>query len=44
MNYAPQGRTDAELLWFRRRGFLAAAAAWTGSGWLDSYGAPAQPG
>jgi hypothetical protein len=27
-----QGRTEAEVLWFRRRGFLRAAAAWTGMG------------
>lgn len=27
-----QGRTEAELLWFRRRGFLQAAAAWTAMG------------
>jgi FecR protein len=27
-----QGRTEAELLWFRRRSFLQAAAAWTGMG------------
>jgi hypothetical protein len=27
-----QGRTEAELLWFRRRGFLQAAAAWTAAG------------
>jgi hypothetical protein len=27
-----QGRTDSEVLWFRRRGFLRAAAAWTGAG------------
>jgi hypothetical protein len=27
-----QGRTDRELLWFRRRSLLAAAAAWTGLG------------
>ena len=26
------GRTDAELLWFQRRGFLKAAAAWTAMG------------
>ncbi len=26
------GRTEAELLWFRRRGFLQAAAAWAASG------------
>lgn len=27
-----QGRTEAEILWFRRRGFLQAAAAWTAAG------------
>lgn len=27
-----QGRTEREVLWFRRRGFLQAAAAWTGAG------------
>jgi hypothetical protein len=27
-----QGRTEAEILWFRRRGFLQAAAAWTTAG------------
>ena len=27
-----QGRTDDEVLWFRRRGFLQAAAAWTAMG------------
>lgn len=32
MNHALQGRTESELLWFRRRGFLAAAAAWTSLG------------
>lgn len=26
------GRTDAEVLWFQRRGFLQAAAAWTAGG------------
>lgn len=31
-----QGRTDAEVLWFQRRGFLQAAAAWTAAG---GYGA-----
>ena len=31
-----QGRTDDELLWFRRRSFLQAAAAWTAMG---GYGA-----
>lgn len=31
-----QGRRDDELLWFRRRGFLHAAAAWTAMG---GYGA-----
>ena len=27
-----QGRTEDEILWFRRRGFLQAAAAWTTMG------------
>lgn len=27
-----QGRSDAEVLWFQRRGFLQAAAAWTAMG------------
>jgi hypothetical protein len=27
-----QGRTDAEVLWFQRRGFLQAAASWTAMG------------
>lgn len=27
-----QGRTEDELLWFRRRGFIQAAAAWTAMG------------
>ena len=27
-----QGRTEAEVLWFQRRGFLQAAAAWTSMG------------
>jgi hypothetical protein len=27
-----QGRTDQEVLWFQRRSFLQAAAAWTGMG------------
>ena len=27
-----QGRTDSEILWFRRRSFLAAAAAWSALG------------
>jgi hypothetical protein len=27
-----QGRTEDEILWFRRRGFLRAAAAWTSAG------------
>ena len=31
-----QGRSEDELLWFRRRGFLQAAAAWTA---LGGYGA-----
>lgn len=32
MNHVLQGRTASELLWCRRRGFLAAAAAWTSLG------------
>ncbi len=35
-----QGRTDSELLWTRRRGFLQAAAAWTAMGGIA--GAQAQ--
>ncbi len=31
-----QGRTEAEVLWFRRRGFLQAAAAWTSMGGFAS--------
>lgn len=31
-HHALQGRTATELLWWRRRGFLQAAAAWTASG------------
>ena len=27
-----QGRTESEVLWFQRRGFLQAAAAWTATG------------
>ena len=27
-----QGRTEAEILWFQRRGFLQAAAAWAALG------------
>jgi len=30
--HALQGRTEDEILWFRRRGFLQAAAAWTAAG------------
>jgi hypothetical protein len=26
------GRSDSEVLWFQRRGFLQAAAAWTSMG------------
>ncbi|MBI5276171.1 MAG: iron dicitrate transport regulator FecR [Burkholderiales bacterium] len=35
-----QGRTEAEVLWFRRRSFLQAAAAWTAMGCYE--GAMAQ--
>ena len=31
-----QGRTDSELLWFQRRSFLQAAAAWTAAGSLGA--------
>lgn len=34
-----QGRTDSELLWFQRRSFLQAAAAWTAVGALGSAAA-----
>lgn len=30
------GRTDSELLWFQRRSFLQAAAAWTAVGGLGA--------
>lgn len=32
MTHTLQGRTEDELLWFRRRSFLTAAAAWTAGG------------
>ena len=32
MNHVLQGRTESELLWFRRRGLRGAAPAWTGLG------------
>ena len=35
-----QGRSDTEVLWFQRRSFLQAAAAWTAAGSLA--GAQAQ--
>ncbi len=31
-----QGRTDSEVLWFQRRGFLQAAAAWTAMGGISA--------
>lgn len=31
-----QGRTEHEVLWFQRRGFLKAAAAWTAAGGLGA--------
>lgn len=37
-----QGRTDKELLWFQRRGFLQAAAAWTAVGSLGAAQAQAR--
>lgn len=32
MNHSLQGRTERELLWYQRRSFLTAAAAWTAAG------------
>lgn len=33
-----QGRTEAEVLWFQRRGFIAGAAAWTAlGGWSAAH-------
>lgn len=32
MKHALQGRTESELLWYQRRSFLTAAAAWTAAG------------
>ncbi len=37
-----QGRNDSELLWFQRRGFLQAAAAWTAVGGLSAAHAQAR--
>lgn len=37
-----QGRTEAELLWFQRRGFLQAAAAWTAAGGMGAAQAQAR--
>lgn len=37
-----QGRTDDELLWFQRRNFLQAAAAWTAVGSLGAAHAQAR--
>lgn len=42
MSHALQGRTESELLWFRRRGFLAAAAAWTSLGGFGAAQAQAR--
>jgi len=42
MNHDLQGRTESELLWFRRRGFLAAAAAWTSLGGFHAAQAQAR--
>jgi len=36
-----QGRTESELMWFQRRGFLQAAAAWTAAGSLGAAQAQA---
>ena len=32
MQHTLEGRTESEILWFQRRGFLQAAAAWTSMG------------
>ncbi|MBI2748863.1 MAG: iron dicitrate transport regulator FecR [Burkholderiales bacterium] len=40
--HALQGRTDDELLWFQRRSFLQAAAAWSAVGALGSAHAQAR--
>lgn len=37
-----QGRSDNEILWFQRRGFLQAAAAWTAAGSLGAAHAQAR--
>ncbi|HEY0886825.1 MAG TPA: iron dicitrate transport regulator FecR [Ramlibacter sp.] len=42
MNHVLQGRRESELQWFRRRGFLAAAAAWTGLGGFGAAQAQAR--
>lgn len=42
MNHVLQGRTESELLWFRRRGFLAAAATWTSLGGFGAAHAQAR--
>ena len=42
MNHALQGRTERELLWFRRRAFLCAAAAWTSLGGFGAAQAQAR--
>ena len=34
-----QGRNDNEVLWFQRRGFLAAATAWTAMGGFSAANA-----
>ncbi len=40
--HALQGRSDTELLWFQRRSFLQAAAAWTAMGGFDAAQAQAR--
>ena len=37
-----QGRSEGEVMWFQRRGFLQAAAAWTAAGSLGSAHAQAR--
>ena len=37
-----EGRSESELLWFQRRGFLQAAAAWSAVGGLSAAHAQAR--
>jgi hypothetical protein len=39
MRHTLQGRTESELLWYQRRNFIAAAAAWVGMGGFSAASA-----